>query len=205
MLYHWYCRPHFQERYASDALPDGNPFCECTDFDATAWTWKRRLQFTSNSKDECEVLCNPEDVRRTAKCKHPQEVLCKFCEIPLCHECYKHCKAPHVGIIPMGLGNDNFWGYTSGILYKHQVRWIEAAIVLPCWTSIMVYYVEGDGGHLMTETVGTQRFRTVVRGSCVCKAHGNLMCQAIFKIIQTCAQFWGLLKDVEPKPPLYVL
>ena len=31
---------------------------------------------------------------------------------------------------------------------------------------MIVYYVEGDSGHLMTEEVGKQRFRTVVRGSC---------------------------------------
>ncbi len=32
---------------------------------------------------------------------------------------------------------------------------------------MIVYYVEGDGGHLMTEIMGKQEFRTVVRGSCV--------------------------------------
>ena len=52
------------------------------------------------------------------------------------------------------------------IIWPVKVRWIEAAIVSPAWTSMMVYYVEGDSGHLMTEEVGKQRFRTVVRGSC---------------------------------------
>ena len=66
----------------------------------------------------------------------------------------------------MGLANDNFWGYTSDILYRYQVRWVEAAIVAPIWTTMIVYYVEGDGGHLMTESFGQQRARTVVRGSC---------------------------------------
>ena len=143
---------------------DGNPFLECADFDT--WIWKRRLEFTNNSAEVCEVLCNPEDVRMTGRCKHPKENLCRFCEIPLCQDGYKYCKPQHVGVIPMGLGNDNFWGFTTGILYQYQVRWIEAAIVLPCWTSIMCYYIEGDGGHLMGETVGQQQFRTVVRGSC---------------------------------------
>ena len=32
---------------------------------------------------------------------------------------------------------------------------------------MVVYYVEGDGGHLMGEELGDQKFRTVVRGSCV--------------------------------------
>ena len=41
------------------------------------------------------------------------------------------------------------------------------AIAMPVWTSMIVYYVEGDRGHLMTEEVGQQKYRTVVRGSCV--------------------------------------
>ena len=49
---------------------------------------------------------------------------------------------------------------------RYKVRWIEAAIVSPCWTTMIVYYVEGDMGHLMNEEMGQQKFRTVVRGSC---------------------------------------
>ena len=41
-------------------------------------------------------------------------------------------------VIPMGLCNDNFWGFTSDIIYKYRVRWIEAAIVSPCWTTMLV-------------------------------------------------------------------
>ena len=65
----------------------------------------------------------------------------------------------------MVLANDNFIGYTSDIITRYGVRWIEAAIVNPCWTNIMVYYVEGDHGHLMGEEIGKQQFRTVVRGT----------------------------------------
>ena len=54
----------------------------------------------------------------------------------------------------MVLANDNFIGYTSDIITRYGVRWIEAAIVNPCWTNIMVYYVEGDHGHLMGEELG---------------------------------------------------
>ena len=49
----------------------------------------------------------------------------------------------------MVLANDNWWGYTSCLLFKHQVTWLEAAIVQPCWTSMLVCYVEGDEGHLL--------------------------------------------------------
>ena len=48
---------------------------------------------------------------------------------------------------------------------KYQVRWIEAAIVSPCWASMIIYYVEADHGHLMHEELGQQTARTVVRGS----------------------------------------
>ena len=59
--------------------------------------------------------------------------------------------------IPMGLANDKFWGYTSDVLYRYQVRWVEAVIVAPIWTTMIVYYVESDGGHLMTESYGHKK------------------------------------------------
>lgn len=65
----------------------------------------------------------------------------------------------------MALCNDNFWGYTTDILYKYQVTWLEAAIVQPCWTTMMVCYVEGDEGHLLGEKVNQQQYRTRVRGT----------------------------------------
>ena len=63
--------------------------------------------------------------------------------------------------IPMALGNDNLWGYTSDIIVRYKVTWLEAAIVSPYWNQMIVYYVEGDSGHLMNEVSGAQRFRTV--------------------------------------------
>ena len=66
----------------------------------------------------------------------------------------------------MGLCNDNWWGYTTDVITKYRVRWLEAAIVSPCWTSMLVYYVEGDRGHLLNKELGKQQFRTLVRGSC---------------------------------------
>eukprot|EP00973_Karenia_brevis_P062842 8737986-Karenia_brevis.AAC.1 len=49
----------------------------------------------------------------------------------------------------------------------YKVRWIEAAIVCPYWTSMIIYYVEGDQGHLINEEMGKKKFRVAVRGSCV--------------------------------------
>ena len=53
----------------------------------------------------------------------------------------------------MALSNDNMWGYSTSLVVKHKVRWIEMAAALPYWTSMIVYYVEGDYGHLMGEEV----------------------------------------------------
>ena len=65
----------------------------------------------------------------------------------------------------MVLANDNFWGYTTDLIYRFKVTWLEAAIVQPCWTTMMVCYVEGDHGHLMGEELLQQKFRTRVRGT----------------------------------------
>ena len=65
----------------------------------------------------------------------------------------------------MVLGNDNYWGYTTDLIYKYGVTYLEAAIVQPVWTSILVCYVEGDYGHLLGEELHQPRYRTKVRGS----------------------------------------
>ena len=66
----------------------------------------------------------------------------------------------------MALANDNMWGYTTSIITEYKVRWIEAAVVQPCWTAMMVYYVEESRGHLMEQHVGHQAHRTAVHGNC---------------------------------------
>ncbi len=58
------------------------------------------------------------------------------------------------------------WGYVTSLIARYKVRWIEMAAILPCWTSMIVYYVEGDYGHLMRESVGQATYRTAVRGHC---------------------------------------
>ena len=66
--------------------------------------------------------------------------------------------------IPAALGNDNYIGYATVLLAKYKVRWIEAAIASPCWTSMFIYKVEGDFGHLMSEEWGAQSFRSTRHG-----------------------------------------
>ena len=64
----------------------------------------------------------------------------------------------------MALANDNMWGYISPIITQYQVRWIEMAAVLQYWTCMIVYYVEGDQGHLMNEVLKESKSRNAVRG-----------------------------------------
>ena len=65
----------------------------------------------------------------------------------------------------MRMTNDNLWGYVDDMIYKYDVRFLEMAIVSPAWTNMVVYYVEGDYGHLLNETVHRQQFRISVRGA----------------------------------------
>ena len=60
--------------------------------------------------------------------------------------------------------DDNMWGYVTDLITRYQVRWIEMAAVLPLWTCMIVYYVEGDKGNLMNEVMKAAQNRTAVRG-----------------------------------------
>ena len=104
--------------------------------------------------------------RKGRRCQHKDEVLCAQCEIPVCCKCESKWRLRENHKIPMCLGNDNFWGYTTDTIVKHKVTWLESAIVSPCRNHMLVYYVEGDSGHLMHEIVGAAKYRAVVRGSC---------------------------------------
>ena len=59
-----------------------------------------------------------------------------------------------------------YWGFTAELIYKYQVRWIEMAAIMPLWTHMIVYYVEGNEGHVMNEITGELQWRTAVRGQC---------------------------------------
>ena len=109
------------------------------------------------------MLCNPEDTVQCSEHHEPQEV-CAKCQIALCRTCRSYLEIarktdeniihqravanevsempePLPYCIPMALANDNMFGYTSSLLVKYKVRWIEMAAVLPIWTSMIVYYV----------------------------------------------------------------
>ena len=158
--------PLFVQRYASNNSDDGNPFLNSSDFSPDNFEWQYLLEVPSQ-REPVRLLCCPEDVERCPSCKKRPNVLCGDCRIPLCKRCWSlGWSSRYNHRIPMALANDNFIGYATELLAKYKVRWLEAAIVSPCWTSMIIYYVEGDHGHLLNEDMGQQKCRTVVRGSC---------------------------------------
>ena len=157
----------FQHRYAAERSGNApNPFQNTTDFDQDNYEWQRVLRLPDGTSKR--LLCCPEDAVPSLRCRHADHVLCHNCQVPICTSCWwKFWSEKYDHRIPMALANDNFIGYTSEIIARFKVRWLEAAIVQPCWTNILIYYVEGDHGHLMNENMQNQRSRTVVRGGCV--------------------------------------
>ena len=163
-----FSRDRFRHVYATERPGDGNPFENAPELDDGQTEWLRVLNV---SGVPVVLLCCPEDTKRCEGCRlKPEGEMCKRCQIPLCATCARVIVRKVPEGIPMALCNDNFWGYTTDIIAKYRVRWIEAAIVLPCWTMMLVCYVEGDRGHLLNEEVGKQSFRTRVRGS-ACSFH----------------------------------
>ena len=65
----------------------------------------------------------------------------------------------------MALANDNVIGYTYKTILQYKVSWMEAAAAQPAWTTMMCFYIEGDQGHLLEETMFQSSFMSVVRGN----------------------------------------
>jgi hypothetical protein len=112
--------------------------------------WRRTLRFPRDRKGATSevLLCCPGDV---APCeRHVGSTdICGDCRIPLCTRCFEQLQfypaaAGWTPEIPMALGHDNFWGYTTDLVVRYKVRWIEIAAVLPMWTHMIAYYVEGQ-------------------------------------------------------------
>jgi len=57
--------------------------------DEETFEWSRRVTRHDVQKT---MLCCPEDVRRSSRCKHEDTEVCWRCEIPVCNECYNILK-----------------------------------------------------------------------------------------------------------------
>ena len=122
----------FLERYASNDATDGNPFLHSRTFEAGNHEWQCWLEVPTQ-RQPLRLICCPEDVLPGPRCRHERHILCGDCQIPLCNSCVLKARSSHTNHrIPMALANDNFAGYTTDLLARYKVRWLEAAIVSPC-------------------------------------------------------------------------
>ena len=100
------------------AYGEGPAFQDAKDLEDNVWV--RQLLFADGKK--LQVLCCPEDVVNCGQ--HSLDEICFGCQVPICVECWQHLADPaHVGF-PMALSNDNFWGYMSAVVVKHEVRFM---------------------------------------------------------------------------------
>ena len=143
----------FLRRYADGHDRDSGVYANAPGFKADNWDWKQILRRNKDTESK-ELICCPEDIER-CNGTHLGHEICGKCKVPLCLSCLIPLSSGHE--IPMALSNDNMWGYATGLIVKHKVRWIEMAAILPYWTCMMVYYVEGDYDMSWKEKLGDQQ------------------------------------------------
>ena len=126
--------------------------------------WQRSVH---GSKTGDEAFCCPEDVARSASCKHDDHTVCSKCKIPICDECWALSRSTEK--IPKALCNDNFIGYVHEFIVRERVTWLEATIAAPVFSGLVTYYLEGDKsskwGNLMDTAVGKAERSWGVRGN----------------------------------------
>ena len=111
------------------------------------WEWRRTLLYRNGIS--VPIICCPEDIQICSSTAHSDHEICGKCRLPLCKKC--ELRMVRNQPIPMAIANHNFIGYCTETIVKYKVRWIEAAIACPVWTTMICYYLEEDRGHLMGE------------------------------------------------------
>ena len=112
------------------------------------------------------ILCCPEDVVRTSRCRHGETFVCEHCSIPICNQCYY--MSLEGDKIPRCLANDNYIGCVHEYIAANKVTWLEATTVCPVFSGLVTYYIEGDAsqrGSMMQEVLGKPKRAWVVRGN----------------------------------------
>ena len=144
----------YHARYASSGPLAGVPGLE-------SWEWRRILQLLG--RDPKVVICCPEDVY--CKAKHPSHIICQDCQIPLRRDCrITMTSGDETCAVPMALANDNWYDYAPAFIYQWKVLFLEVVAAVLVWTTMIVYYLEEDQGHLMTEDLQQPQYRTGARG-----------------------------------------
>ena len=118
----------FRERYARRHEEGEGPFANATFLtDPDDWEWKRLFQL-QRGRLCLLALCCPEDVEHCGGA-HGRHIICERCRFPICSTCRPSMQRRNAKrcCVPMTLCNDNMWGYSTDLIVKHKVRWIEAA------------------------------------------------------------------------------
>ena len=133
----------FRERY----MAEGSSLHREAMLQNDCWEWRRNLLYKNGIS--VPIICCPEDVKMCSAEAHGADTICEHCHVPLCIKCGFRMLQDKP--IPMALANHNFIGYCVETIVKYKVRWIEAAIACPIWTTMICFYLEEDRGHLMGE------------------------------------------------------
>ena len=111
----------FKQRYASARGNRSNAFEAALDLAADDYESKRCIFLVAG--EGINIICCPEDVlQNSVKRKHPENMICEHCRVPLCRECASKLFESRGQRVPaMCLGNDNLWGYTSDVISRYEV------------------------------------------------------------------------------------
>ena len=100
------------------------------------------------------LLCCPEDVPQTQKCKHADHFVCHNCRIPICFGCLDLLSKDQG--IPKPLSNDNLFSYAHRFTVHEFVMRLEATVACPIFSGLTTFSTEGkasERGHLMEKSV----------------------------------------------------
>ena len=126
--------------------------------------WYRKVR--KNCEGD-QALCCPEDTVCVAQCVHDEHTVCSQWHIPICDECWTLSLVNEK--VPKALCNDNFIWYFHASIVQQRVTWLETTIAGPVFSSLVIYYLEGDKdskwGNFMDTPVGKAPRSWGVRGN----------------------------------------
>ena len=140
-----FSKREFADRYQQEGSPLSEGGHRVPDFSDWLLTLSPELLANAEAASDAyqlgvtPLLCCPEDHR----CKHTcveDKRLCASCELPVCRECRIGLQANIV--VPIGLINDNWYGYVDRFIYEQQVTWMEMTCATPFWTGMMLMEIE---------------------------------------------------------------
>ena len=125
--------PYFLEAHVCLTSPIGSWSC-------TRWVFAREPNNSDvQALQRVELLCCPEDHHCQYGCEKDRR-LCHGCELPICIDCRLCLQANQV--VPVGLMNDNWYGYVERFIYDQKVTWVEKIVSTPFWTGLKLMEID---------------------------------------------------------------